>query len=97
MFDRYRKHETPLGLRLLDGSREIPIEQKIVQRGIAPICLHDSVQKFRANDAAASPDGGDVAQVEIPFVFGASRTKKLHSLRVRHNFRRVKRVTHCIN
>jgi hypothetical protein len=30
-------------------------------------------------------------------VFGASRTKQLHSLRVRHNFRRVKRVTHRIN
>src|SRR5207244_7435902 len=44
MFDRYRKHETPLGLRLLDGSREIPIEQKIVQRGIATLCFHESTQ-----------------------------------------------------
>src|SRR5438046_9903237 len=72
MFDRCRKDETPFRLRLLDGPREIAVEQKIVQRGIAPICFHDSVQKFRANDAAASPDGGNVAQVEVPFVFGAS-------------------------
>ena len=68
-----------------------------MQCGIALIRLHDPVQEFRANDAATSPDGGDVAQVEVPLVFGASRTQKLHSLRVRHNFRRIKRVAHCID
>src|SRR6266516_986663 len=97
MFDRCRNDETPFGLRLPDGPREIPIKQKIVQRGVALICFHDSVQKFRANDAAAAPDGGNVAQVEVPLVFGASRAQKLHSLRVRYNFRRVKGIEHCID
>src|SRR5256886_9068959 len=87
----------PVALRLFDGSREITIEQKVVERRIALISLDDSVEKFRANDAAAPPDGGDIAEVEVPFVFRASRTQKLHSLRVRNNFRCVKRVAYCID
>ena len=48
---------------------EIAIEQKIVQRRIALIRLDDPIEKFRANDAAASPDRGDVAEVQVPLVF----------------------------
>src|SRR6266536_2812858 len=92
---RYR--DAPIALRLFDDSREIAVEQKIVQRSIALICLDNPIEKFSANDAAASPDGGDVAEVEVPLVFGASRSKKLHSLRVRNNFRCVKRIAYCID
>src|SRR5207237_9092650 len=85
------------GLRLFEGHREITIEKQIVQCGIETIRLHDAVQKYRANDAAASPDRGDVTQIKVPLVFSTSGAQKLHSLRVRHNFRRVKRVAHCID
>src|SRR5437764_5379638 len=97
VFNGCRYRNAPVALRLSDGSGEITIEQKIVERRVAQISLDDSVEKFRANNAAASPDGGDIAKVEVPFVFRASRTQKLHSLRVRNNFRCVKRVAYCIN
>ena len=84
--DSCRNDEAPFRLRSFDGPGEIPVEEKILQRRITPICLNDSIEKFRANDAAAAPDRGDVAQVQVPFVSRASGSKKLHSLRVRNNF-----------
>src|SRR4029453_4979952 len=97
MFNGIRYRDAPVALRLFDDSCEILVEQKIVQRRIAPIRPHDPVKKFPPNDAPAPPDGGDVAEVKVPLVFSASRAQKLHSLCVRHNFRRVKRVTYCID
>src|SRR6266496_278080 len=97
MFNGYRDNQTPFRQRFPNRPREIAIEQQVVQGGIAPICFDDPVQKSRANDAATSPDGGDVAQVELPLVFSASRAQKLHSLRIRHNFRRVKRIAYRID
>src|SRR4029077_5287965 len=84
--DSCRNDEAPFRLRFFDGPSEIPVEEKILQRGITPICLNDSIEKFGANDTAAAPDRGDVAQVQVPFVRRASGSKKLHSLRVRNNF-----------
>ena len=84
--DSCRNDEAPFRLRSFDGPGEIPVEEKILQRRITPICLNDSIEKFGANDTAAPPDRGDVAQVQVPFVRRASRPKKLHPLRVRDNF-----------
>src|SRR6516162_3472479 len=67
-FDSCRNGEAPFGLRPFDGSREIFVEKKILQRRISLIRLNDSVQKFSADDTAPSPNRGDVAQVQIPFV-----------------------------
>ena len=68
-----------------------------MQGGVAPVRLDNPIEKFRADDAAAAPDGGDVAEVEVPLLFTACRTKKLHPLRVGNDFGRIKRVTHCID
>src|SRR5947208_1425057 len=54
-FDSCRNDQAPFRLRSFDDSCEIPIEQKIVQCGVALICLNDPVQKFRPNDATAPP------------------------------------------
>src|SRR6266498_4191512 len=97
MLNGSRYRDAPVALRLFGDSREILVEQKIVQRRLAPIRLHDPVQKFRPNDATAPPDGGDVAEVEVPLVFSASRAQKLHSLCVRNNFRWIKRVAYGID
>ena len=64
--DSCRNDEAPFRLRSLDGPGEIPIEEKILQRRITPICLNDSIEKFSANDTAAAPDRGYVAQVQVP-------------------------------
>ena len=84
--DSCRNDEAPFRLRSFDGPGEIPVEEKILQCRITPICLNDSIEKFGANDTATPPDCGDVAQVQVPFVRRASRPKKLHSLCVRNNF-----------
>jgi hypothetical protein len=84
--DSCRNDEAPFRLRSFDGPGEIPVEEKILQRRITPICLNDSIEKFGANDAAAAPNRGDVAQVQVQFVRRAPGPKKLHSLRVRNNF-----------
>ena len=62
--DSCRNDEPPFRLRSFDGSREILVEQKILQRRVTLIRLNDPIQKFGANDAAASPDRGNVAQVQ---------------------------------
>jgi hypothetical protein len=61
--DSGRNNEAPFRLRSFDGPGEIAIEEKILQRGITPICLNDSIEKFGANDTAATPNRGDVAKV----------------------------------
>src|SRR6516225_888664 len=95
--DSCRNDEAPFRLRSFDGLGEIPIKEKILQCRITPICLNDSIEKFGADDTASAPDRGDVAQVQVPLVCRASGSKKLHPLRVRNNFRRIKSVTHGIN
>src|SRR2546430_10872841 len=97
MFNGQCNNEAPFGLRPFDCSREISIEQKIVQFRVALICFDDSIQESCANDAAASPDRGDIAEVEVPLIFSASGAQKLHSLRVRNNLRRVKCIAHRID
>ena len=44
--DSCRNDEAPFRLRSFDGSGEIPVEEKILQRRITPICLNDSVQEI---------------------------------------------------
>ena len=61
--DSGRNNEAPFRLRSFDGPCEIAIEEKILQRRITPICLNDSIKKLGANDTAAPPNRGDVAEV----------------------------------
>ena len=42
-----------------------------MQRGIAFVGVNDAIQKIRANDAAAAPDGGDIPEVQVPVVLFA--------------------------
>ena len=74
--DSGRNDEAPFRLRLLMSPGEIPIEEKILQRRITPIRLDDAIEKFRANDAAAAPNRGDVAEVQVPFVSRAGRSEQ---------------------
>src|SRR5262249_29494569 len=93
-FDSCRNDEAPFRLRSFDGSREILVEEKILQLRVASIRLNDSIEEFSADDTTPAPNRGDVAQVQVPIVSRAPGPKKLHSLRVRNNFGCIKRVTH---
>ena len=68
-----------------------------MQRRIALVGFDDAIEKLRANDATAAPDGGDVAEVQIPVVLLAGRAEQFHSLRVGDDLRGVKRVAHRLD
>src|SRR5262249_26590930 len=95
--DSCRNDEAPFRLSSFDCSREILVEEKILQRGVTPIGLNDSVEKFSADDAPPAPNRSDIAQVQVPFVSRASGSKKIHSLRVRNYFGGIKRVAHGVD
>ncbi len=54
----------------------------------------DAVQEGRADDAAAAPDRGDGAEVDVPAVLLAARGDLVEPLRVRHDLGRVQRLLH---
>src|SRR5881296_1565729 len=97
MFNGCGYDDTPATLRLFDRPGEITIKQQIVQGGIASIRLDDPVEKPRADDATASPNRSNVAEVKVPIVYFACLSKQLHSLRVRNDLRCVKRVAHHLD
>src|SRR5207248_7710239 len=84
--------DAPIFLGVFDDVSEIGIEQQIVEIFIALVSIDNAVEKFRANDATATPDGGDVAKVQVPIVLFARGAEELHALRVRNNFGCVERV-----
>src|SRR5439155_13616939 len=67
--------DAPVVLCVLDNVSEIGVEQQIMQRGIAFVGVNDAIQKLRANDAAAAPDGGDIPEVQVPVVLFAGRAQ----------------------
>jgi len=71
VFDGGGNGNAPVVLRFLDDAGEITIEEKIMERGIAFISFDNAVEKFRANDATAAPDRGDVAEVQVTFILPA--------------------------
>ena len=96
IFDRGGDGDPPVVLRVFDNVSEIGVEQQIVQRGIAFVSVNDAIQKLCPNDATAAPDGGDVAEVQVPIVLFAGRAQQFHSLRVGNDLGGVKSVAHGI-
>ena len=84
----------PVVLRPSDDVGEILVEKQIMEFRIAFVGFLDSIQKFRADDATAPPDRGDIAKVQVPVRPGAGRAEQFHSLRIRNDLRSVKRVAH---
>ena len=58
------------------------VKEQIFQPGVAAEGLGDPVEKGGADDAAASPDSGDVAQGQIPAVIGRGGLQKAETLGV---------------
>ena len=54
-------------------------------------------KKFRADDATAAPDGGDVAEVQVPIELAAGRAEQFHALGVGDDLRGVERVAHGVD
>ena len=68
---------------------EIGVKKEGRQFGIGVVGLDDAIEEFRADDAAATPDGGEVAGVNIPIVVGGAGGDFVEPLGVGHEFRGV--------
>src|SRR5450631_3021726 len=66
MFHRGGDRNPPIILGAFDNAGEVLVEQQIMQRRVAFIGFLDPIQELRADDATAAPDGGDVAEIQIP-------------------------------
>lgn len=66
VFDCGSDRDAPVILSPFDDPGEVLVEEEIVQRRIAFIGFLDPIQKLRADDATAAPNGGDVAEIQIP-------------------------------
>ena len=64
--NRGRQHATPARLGLLDRRLEEVVEQQVLQVRVLVERRLDVAQEPAANDAAAAPQEGDVAVVELP-------------------------------
>ena len=65
---------------------EIGVKEEGWQFGVGVVGFDDAVEEFRADDAAATPDGGEVAGVNIPVVVGGAGGNFVESLGVCHKF-----------
>ena len=64
---------------------------------IAVVGVNDAVQKLCPNDATAAPNGGDVAEIQVPVILFAGCAEQFHSLRIRNDLGRVKSVAHGVD
>lgn len=76
----------PIRLRLAENAAEKGIEHQVFEIGIPLVGFFDAVEKFGANDAAAAPDRGDVAEVELPIILASGGAEQRHALRVTDDF-----------
>src|SRR5690606_9633756 len=83
---------TPRVLGVLHGRAELAAGQQRGQCALRAVGGADVVEELRADDAAASPDGGHGAEVDVPAVLGAARLDLVEALCVRDDLRRVQRL-----
>src|SRR5687768_17026187 len=76
---------------------EIGSEHQIHEAGVTAVGLGDLLEEARANDAAATPDGGDGAEVERPVVFLLRLRHELEALGIRTDLRRVERAPYRLD
>ena len=71
-------------------------EQHRQVRGLG-VGVGDAVEELGADDAAAAPDLGDRAEVDVPVVLGGAGADLVEALRVRDDLRGVQRQAHVLD
>mmetsp|Transcript_4155 Transcript_4155/g.13384 ORF Transcript_4155/g.13384 Transcript_4155/m.13384 type:complete len:478 (+) Transcript_4155:362-1795(+) len=95
--DAERDDAAPGGLALVDVVRELWVHQQRGQVGVAVVRLLDAVEEDGADDAAALPDAGALAQVHAPPVLAGRLADQVHALRVGADLGRVQRLAHVVH
>src|SRR5665811_391501 len=88
---RCRDDAAPCRLAVGDGLGEVWIDQQGWNRRVVGIRVDDPVQELCADDAAAAPDRGDGALVEVPVVLLGAGDDDVEALRVGDDLRGVER------
>ncbi len=76
----------PVGLGLDDDVGEERVEEEVLETGIPFVRLFDAVEEVCADDATASPDCGDITEVELPPVLISGCAELDEALCVRDDF-----------
>ena len=97
MVDRGFDDTAPCGLRAGKRFLEEGREHHARQVWILLVGLLDVVEELGPDDAAAPPDGGEPAKVQVPLELLRAGGQVLEALRVRHDLRRVKGLLHVID
>src|SRR4051812_18611825 len=87
----------PVLLRLAEHVLEEWVKHEVYQTRIAAVRVGDAVQEFRADDAAAAPDGGDAAEFEAPLLLLAHGFDKIEALGVADDLARVEGVMNLLH
>src|SRR6185436_16661960 len=77
---------------LVDLTREVRVDEQVVELGVLLERLRDLLEEPRADDAAAAEDLRDRRQVEVPLVVDRRLRVELEALRVAAQLAAVERV-----
>src|SRR5699024_4262210 len=77
--------------------QEVLIQQQGRQLRVSLIGIDDAVEETGADDAATTPDAGQVPGVDVPTVFFRTREDLVEALGIGDHLRRVKRATDVLN
>src|SRR5690554_1081494 len=89
VFDSCSTDSSPTLLNRFDALFKEGVEQQIFQSGILVECFLDITQKYRTDNASATPHQRNSSIVEIPFVLLGSLHHQVISLSVRNDLRSV--------
>ncbi len=90
--DRRGDHPSPAWLRLFDRGFEEVVQQQVLELRVLVERALDVLQEPAADDAAATPQEGDVAVVELPAEFLRGGVELHVALRVAAEFGGVERL-----
>lgn len=60
---------SPAALSVVDSLVEEVIEQKVLEVGVAAVCIGDILEENGTDDATTAPHEGNLGLVELPLVF----------------------------
>src|SRR5215469_16975849 len=97
MFHRQPDDLAPGALGLQHGVPEIILQDEVGNAPFGLVGRHDPVKEAGSDDAPATPDGGDLAEPQIPGVFFGSRGHLLEALSISDDLGGVERVANGVD
>src|ERR1700726_2939883 len=97
MFDRQPDDAAPGLFGLQHGVAKIILEDEVGDGSFGFVSLDDSIEEASPYDAAAAPNGGDLAKAEIPAIVFRGCRHLLEALRIGDDLGGIERVADCVD